>query len=182
MIARYLLARKFEDISRDDIEVRGKAKLKDETVFFNKKRTATIGVTDDSILVYDKAGLHGYKEKIDIDDLDTSAIEISTERDLQKENKMTAAAYFAGHGAISTYKFKKCEIKLPQKNSDTTTLIIQVTKGNGKELMEALKERIPYSDEDRENGDSAMQQLKKKFVNNEISEEEFQRKKELLER
>lgn len=181
MIAQYLLARKFEDVSKDDIEVRGKAKLKNETYLWGKKRTATIGVTQENILIYHNGGLKNYKKKINIDDLDTSAIEVSTERDLQKENKMTAAAYFAGHGAISTYKFKKCEIKLPQKNGDTTTLIIQVTKGNGKELMEGLKKRIPYSDEDRESGDSAMEQLKKKFVNDEISEEEYRKKKELLE-
>ncbi|MFB6182668.1 MAG: hypothetical protein ABEI78_01255 [Candidatus Nanohaloarchaea archaeon] len=178
---KWMIARHFNGISREDIKLVGVCKMPEQKGVM-KTRKPYVGLTENEILLYDNKGLSVYKKEIPYEDILLDDIEVSTGRDLAKENKITAYSFFANSTPISTYKFKKFEITLPLNNGEQIKLKFEMTDKGNKKLVKGLKKKLPIEkkDNDSNSEDTALEELKKKLVRNEISEEEFEKKKELL--
>lgn len=127
--------------------------------------------------------------RITPDMIDWEAFYLSEEEDKAKNDMMTSAAYLSTGNAMQSFDHTQLYIILPFENPETGEKErIEFKLKNSKRLqmmqrfLERNQERAQSEEEEsnKENDNSPMKILKKEFAKGEISEEEFERKKELI--
>ena len=117
---------------------------------------------------------------------------IQQQRDIERENKMTATTLFACGMPMSSFKFINTIFTLPFKNKDGKKILVSFSTERPRDFIAILRKEVPNDllekklDSQGENKPnkfegSSLEILKKRYAKGEISEEEFRKKKEVLE-
>jgi hypothetical protein len=171
------LARDFSDVSRSDIEAISGCSISSETTkVLGRQKSGTIGVTDDAVLVSDGNGI---SEKIERPEA-SSGVEIREYRDTAKESALGMASMLSS-GIFSSTAVESAEVRLWTGSGDPLELKVEKRTRSGENVVKELKKLFPDASSDGDGGEeSAIESLRKRFAEGEISKEEFERRKEIL--
>ncbi|NMI89287.1 hypothetical protein GLU26_02150 [Nanohaloarchaea archaeon] len=130
---------------------------------------------------------HGHL-KIEPDMIDWQELYLSEEEDKAKNNMMTGAAYWGTGNAMQSFDYSQLYIELPFDNPETgedERIKFKLKKDKRMKKMQRFleknKKRAEAEKSEEESSEhSPLEILKKKFAKGEISEEEFKKKKNLL--
>jgi hypothetical protein len=180
---KWLLARRFSGVSRTDIDViSGCALTNRSTLVLSRDKSATIGVTDDEVLVR-TGGRWPFETKARFSpgELD-EPVAISERRDTAKENALASASLLAG-GTNDSPEVQRADIELPNGGGKPFNVRVEKRTKSGFEVVERLKELFPDAAGDDDDGapSDALQQLRTRYAAGEIGEDEFERRKATLE-
>jgi hypothetical protein len=193
MSAAATIARYFEDVDYHD-EVTG-ITIKGRRIEESSLNLASgIHMAYDEEFLYityniDSKGILSTKReklKVSLDKIKWNEIYISEEDKKDKQNFMTAAAYFGTGNAMQSYDYSYLYVRLPFLNPDTSKEEFIEFKLKNEKRMKRIqrflgknKARITNKNTDARE-QTPLEILKERFAKGEIDEEEFQRKKSLL--
>lgn len=154
--------------------------MKNETTIIGSPKSGKIGVTDDAVVVTDGRRFFGFTEKISADEAAGRGVEIREGRDSAKEN-LVSTSTFISSGVFSSPDIEKADVRLPNPSGKDLEIKVEQSTRSGTRVVDKLYELFPTTRESGGGGsDSAMDQLKKQYVEGEITEEELEDKKEVI--
>ena len=182
------LSNAFPDLNKGNLELASKGKIRSVSPGVDlEEKDCFVGITEneDEILIAQPKMLgQNPGIRIPFDEILFDEIKFSKKEDKDYQNLMTSAALFSGRGPVSTFSKEKTFIQLPYE-AEKGVKRITLTLNDAKKFLDILQENSPeglLKKSEKEGGeDSPLEILKKRFAEGEISEEEFKKKKEMLE-
>jgi len=181
-VRKWLLSRQFSGVSRTDVRAVTRCKLLSHTTrFLGRAQTATIGVTDTEILVWNQGrSIFGLHRRFDATEMDESRIEILEHRDTTRE------AAVASSGS-ATSAVKRVEVRLLHASGEEFHLRFGLASASGGAVAKGIYALFPDAasaakpDDDADgDADDALAELRSRYAAGEIDEEEFERRKRTL--
>jgi hypothetical protein len=125
-------------------------------------------------------GRTALKETIYFSDIIPRSVEVSSGRDFEKERKVSGISVLAGQGPFTSMKFEETVVQFSTEEGD---YVIEIPENDKvKKKFSSLKEKKNESETKEEDDNSEpVKILRRRLAKGEISEEEFKRKKNMLE-
>jgi hypothetical protein len=170
----------FDGLSKSDLISlnNGSVLIDDHNDEIKEYSNAGIGITKESVnLIKTKSfGRTALKETINISEIDKRSIKLDSARDFNKERKVSGISILAGQGPFTSMKFEKTVLQFSTGKSDYVIEIPDSKKV--KKRFNSIKEKNTKKDNE---GKKALKILEERLAKGEISEDEFNRKKDLVE-
>jgi hypothetical protein len=173
---KWTLSRQFSGVSRSDIDAVSGCAIKSETTLLGRPKSAKVGVTDDAVLISDGS----LAEKVEVERTRGRGVDISERRDSAKENAL-ATASLVSNGIFNSPSVERADVTLPTPSGEEIELKIEKRTKSGDQVVQKLHEVFPNASDSADGGsDSAIETLRKRYADGEISRDEFEEKKEAL--
>lgn len=181
-----IFARSFGPISKDELDhtTKGEVVIK-ENDEVEKYEGTGISYSDEAIyLLKTKSfGRKALRMKVPWDVLDFSRLSVENGRNYSKENKAAGLSILGGLAPFTSIKFEQSVIEIPVKDDSKIFVFKIASDDKFVHKLQSLEEtkQKKQTEEENEDDSEALEVLKKRLAKGEITEEEFQEKKELIE-